>query len=417
MSAAASAPVSASTAAGVFANRNFRLYLSSVLLNNLAIQIQSVAVAWQVYALSGSPLALGYVGLAQFVPILALCLPAGNLADRCERRLILAISFILQALAAGGFLVFSLATPKHLWPFYLLLALFGSARAFGGPAAQSLLPLLVERQQFPEAVAWNSSSNRIGVIVGPALGGAIYLLGPAMAYGSCLGLFVAITGAILKLRVPARPALAPEGSMLQRLTAGVSYVRAQPIVLGAISLDLFAVLLGGATALLPVYARDILHVGPSGLGLLRSAPAVGAAVVALLLGQRPLNRRAGAVMFGGVASFGLATIVFGLSSSFGLSLTALAILGASDMLSVYVRATLIQLATPDPMRGRVSAVNRVFVGASNELGGFESGITAAAFGTVPAVVLGGVGTLVVVGAWWWLFPVLGQVDRLTDVMA
>jgi MFS family permease len=416
MSAAAST-LGASTAAGVFANRNFRLYLSSVLLNNLAIQIQSVAVAWQVYALSGSPLALGYVGLAQFVPILALCLPAGNLADRCDRRLILALSFALQGLAAGGFLVFSLATPRHLWPLYLLLALFGSARAFGGPAAQSLLPQLVERAQFPQAVAWNSSSNRIGVIVGPALGGAIYLLGPAIAYGVCLALFAAIAGAIVKVRTAARPEGAAEGGMLQRLTAGIRYVRGQPIVLGAISLDLFAVLLGGATALLPVYARDILHVGPSGLGLLRSAPAVGAAIVGLWLGRRPLNQRAGAIMFAGVACFGLATIIFGLSTNFGLSLCALAALGACDMLSVYVRATLIQLATPDPMRGRVSAVNRVFVGASNELGGFESGVTAALFGTVPAVVLGGVGTLAVVAGWWRLFPALRQVDRLTDVIA
>jgi MFS family permease len=295
--------------------------------------------------------------------------------------------------------------------------LFGAVRAFSGPAASAFVPTLVPLEQFSKAVAWNSSAFQIAVICGPALGGAIYLFGPAVAYAACMILFLAVVtiiGAVAR-RGSNHP---PETAMtsLQRLTAGISYVRSKPVILGAISLDLFAVLLGGATALLPVYARDILHVGPTGLGLLRSAPAVGAAALGLVLGQMPLRRRAGPIMFGCVALFGFATIVFGLSRSFILSSAALIVLGASDMVSVYVRATLVQLATPDAMRGRVSAVNRLFIGASNELGGFESGVTAAWFGTVPSVVIGGLGTLMVVALWSWLFPALRNVDQLGEVV-
>jgi MFS family permease len=294
--------------------------------------------------------------------------------------------------------------------------LFGAARAFAGPASQSFVPLLVPHDQFPQAVAWNSSASQVAVIAGPAVGGAIYILGPAVDYGVCLILFVTV--AIVMMGIQSRSAryeAEADTTVFTRITAGIAYVWRKPLILGAFSLDLFAVLLGGATALLPIYARDILHVGPLGLGVLRSAPALGAAILGLALGQLALQRRAGLAMFACVAIFGVATIVFGLSTNFALSLAALFV-GGSDMVSVYVRATLTQLATPDAMRGRVSAVNRLFVGASNELGEFESGVTATWFGTVPAVVLGGVGTLVIVAVWYRMFPSLREVDRLSEVV-
>ena len=397
-------------------HRDFRLFLASHFLWTLATQIQSVAVSWQIYNITHSPLALGYVGLSQFFPMALFTLPAGHAADRFDRRLIIIVGFIIQALTAGMFLCLAFGRSNLVWPFYAVLALFGIARAFVGPAAQSFVPMLVSEEQFPQAVAWDSAIFQTAVIAGPAIGGAIYVLGPSVAYGVCLVLFVTvvIVTSLMKIRSTARP---DESAMsgFARLTAGVSYVRSSRILLGAISLDLFAVLLGGATALLPVYARDILHVGSIGLGVLRSAPALGAVLFGLVLGQVPLERNTGIVMFACVAIFGVATIVFGLSHNFILSLAALFVLGASDMVSVYVRTTLTQLATPDAMRGRVSAVNRLFVTASNELGEFESGLTATWFGTVPSVVIGGIGTITVVAIWSWLFPDLRNVDRLSDV--
>jgi MFS family permease len=330
--------------------------------------------------------------------------------------MILVSSNLCSAIAAGGFLTLALTRTTVIWPFYAVLMLFGAARAFSGPAAQSFVPLLVPQDQFPQAVAWNSSTSQVAVIAGPAIGGAIYILGPAVDYGICLALFVTIAVVIFGIRSRgARYEAEADTTVFERITAGIAYVWRKPLILGAFSLDLFAVLLGGATALLPVYARDILHVGPLGLGLLRSAPALGAAMLGFALGQQALSRRAGLAMFACVATFGVATIVFGLSRNFALSIAALFVLGASDMVSVYVRTTLTQLATPDAMRGRVSAVNRLFVGASNELGEFESGITATWFGTVPAVVIGGVGTLVIVAVWYRLFPSLREVDRLSEV--
>jgi MFS family permease len=389
-----------------------------VFLGILAIQIQSVAVSWQIYSIARTPLALGYVGLFQFLPMMAFTLPAGHLADRFDRRMILALSYLVEAVAAAMFLALAIARPAAIWPFYATLALFGAARAFAGPAAQSFVPLLVPQDQFPQAVAWSSSAFQIAVIAGPALGGAIYLLGPAAAYAVCCALFLAIATIVVGIESRrARYAAEPDSTVLERLTAGISFVRRKPLLLGLFSLDLFAVLLGGASALLPIYARDILHVGPMGLGVLRTAPALGAAMLGLVLGNLPLQRNAGLAMYGCVAIFGLATIVFGLSENFALSIGALLVMGASDMVSVYVRTTLTQLATPDAMRGRVSAVNRLFVGASNELGEFESGVTATWFGTVPAVVIGGAGTLCVVGLWFWLFPSLREVDRLSDLTA
>lgn len=382
------------------------------------MMIQSVAVAWQVYDLSRNPLALGYVGLFQFLPLAIFALPAGELADRIDRRLMLAVTYLVQSLCAGLFIAITIERPHGIWPFYAVLALFGSARAFAAPASQALLPRLVLEENFPRAVALTSSTRQTAVIVGPALGGAIYILGPAVAYVACAVLFAAVAILIAALRTQTAPvAHHSDSGALRRLLAGIAYIRRKPIILGAISLDLFAVLLGGATALLPIYARDILKVGPIGLGLLRTAPAVGAATLGFNLTRRPIGKNVGMMMFGCVACFGIATIVFGLSRNFALSMAALVVMGASDMVSVYVRLSLVQLATPDAMRGRVSAVNYLFIGASNELGEFESGVTAAWFGSVPAVIIGGIGTLVVVGVWMLLFPDLRKVARLSDVMS
>jgi MFS family permease len=382
----------------------------------LANQIQSVAVAWQIYEMARTPLALGYVGLAQFLPIAAMFFVAGDIADRHNRRRILAISYAVQALATALLLLLTCLSSKNQWPFYAVLVLLGSARAFGQPAGQSFLPQLVSGRRFLTAVASTSSARQTAVIVGPALGGLIYIWGPAAAYAVCLFLLAVTSLAVGALRTNSKTRQHdPAVDSFRRVTAGIRFIRSKPILLGAISLDLFAVLLGGATALLPIYARDILQVGPSGLGLLRSAPAIGAALTGMLLGRVPLSRRTGMAMFACVAVFGVATIVFGLSTDFTESIVALTILGASDMVSVYVRSSLVQLATPDAMRGRVSAVNSLFIGASNELGEFESGVTAAWFGTVPSVVIGGAGTILVVVLWMTFFPSLRKLDRLSDL--
>ena len=310
----------------------------------------------------------------------------------------------------------SLTHPASGWPYYAILVLFGAARGFYAPAAQSLLPFLVPPEKLPKAIALSSSVFTTAVIAGPALGGFLYAFGPIYTYGVCVAGFLGASSLIASLGGRRRHAqVSSTVSRLERVAEGIHFVRRRPVVLGAISLDLFAVLLGGATALLPVYARDILHAGPFGLGVLRSGPAIGAALMAFSLARWPLVRSTGITMFLAVMVFGVATIVFGVSTNFYLSLAALATLGASDMISVFVRSALIQYATPDEMRGRVSAVSMLFVGASNELGEFESGITAAWFGVVPAVVLGGLGTLGVVALWMWLFPPLRKVDRLSDV--
>lgn len=390
--------------------------LGGRLAATLATQMQSVVVGWQIYAMTHSPLTLGWVGLAQFLPMALLVLPAGDAADRLPRRLILAASWCVQAGAGILFLLLTWSGTGSPVGFYGVLVLFGMARAFAGPGMQSLLPQLVGESRLPRAIAWNSTIFQIAVIGGPALGGAVYLLGPGLAYALCALLFASAALAVLLIRrsLPAR-ADSTRQSAFARFTAGIVYVRSRPLILGAISLDLFAVLLGGATALLPVYAHGILHIGPAGLGLLRSAVAIGALMMGLYLGRHSLQRHAGMTMFVAVAIFGLATIAFGLSTRVVLSFIALMIMGATDMISVFVRSSLVQLATPDAMRGRVNAVNMLFIGASNELGEFESGITAALFGTVSAVVLGGIGTLAIVGIWMHLFPALRRVDRLDDI--
>ncbi len=396
--------------------RDFRIFLAGRFLGTLGSQIQSVAVGWQIYDLTHSATALGFVGLAQFLPMVLLILPAGDVADRVDRRLIVAVSYTLQALAIALLIVLTRMEATTVWPFYLVLVLTGVSRAFAGPALRSFVPLLVDKEQMPRAIALSSSSFQVAVIGGPALGGIIYIWGPVAAYGACLAFFVAVAIAFIAVRTqhrqqPADPTLSAFG----RVTAGIAYIRTQPIVLGAISLDLFAVLLGGATALLPIYARDILHVGPEGLGLMRSAPAGGAMLVNLMLIWWPLQRRTGLAMFACVGLFGAATIVFGLSETFFVSLAALFVMGGADMVSVFVRSTLVPLATPPEKLGRVSAVDLIFISASNELGEFESGMVAGWIGTVPAVVVGGLGTIGVVALWMWLFPALRKVDRLTDV--
>lgn len=378
------------------------------------MQVQSVAVGWRIYEITHNPLSLGLVGLCQFVPMFALTLPAGALVDRSDPRKVLSASLWIGALCGLFLLAITHAGIRQEWPYYAVLVIFGAARGCAGPSAQSMMPFLVPADKLPRAIALSSSIFQVAVIIGPALGGFIYASGPYFAFGAASFCYLLAGTGVTRLAGRRRAAPLGAGSTREHIVEGIAFVRARRVILGAISLDLFAVLLGGATALLPVYARDILHVGPEGLGILRSAPALGAALTAAALARRPLDRRAGARMFAFVALFGVATIVFGLSRNLYLSLAALVVLGASDMISVYVRHALVQFGTPDAMRGRVTAVSVLFIGASNELGEFESGVTAAWFGTVPAVVIGGIGTLLVVAIWMRLFPQLRTVDRLQD---
>jgi MFS family permease len=400
--------------------RDFRLYLAGRFFAALSQQMLSVAIGWYLYDLTGDPLTLGYAGLAVFVPIALLTLPGGDVADRFDRRRILCAAHVALAVCAGLLAWLAASRPSALWPFYTVLASTGTARAFSAPAVVSFAPFLVPRERFAEAVAWASSTNRIATVIGPALGGVIYLLGPEATFGACLLQSLAVAAAMIAIRTRVVPVVAKAGSSaFERAIAGLRYLRYQPIVFGAITLDLFAVLLGSVTALLPVYAHDVLDVGPGGLGVLRSSLALGGVVTALFLATVPERSlpHAGKAMFIGVAVFGTAILVFGLSSSFALSTAALAVMGAADMVSVYVRSTVIQLGTPDDMRGRVSAVHMLFVGASNELGDFRAGAVAAWFGALPAVLGGGIGTLLVVAIWTRLFPQLARVDRLSEVTA
>ncbi|MBV9571983.1 MAG: MFS transporter [Alphaproteobacteria bacterium] len=404
-----------SETAAVYRGRDFGVFLASRFLSTAAMQILSVAVGWHIYEISNSTLALGLVGLSQFAPMFLLTLPAGDISDRFDQRKVLSASLLIEGVCGVLLIALILAHVRSTVPFYLVLMLFGAARGFSGPAAQSLLPFIVPAERLANAIGWGSSAFQTAVIAGPALGGLLYVWGAPVSFAAS-AIFFLISGiAVSTLGGRRREKLEINTGSTERVIEGVRFVWHRPVVLGAISLDLFAVLLGGATALLPVFARDILHVGPIGLGVLRSAPAVGAALVAVSLGRRPLTTNAGIKMFACVAIFGVFTIVFGISTNFWLSLAALFILGASDMVSVFIRSALIQFATPDAMRGRVSAVNMLFIGASNELGEFESGLTAAWFGTVPAVIIGGIGTLLVVAIWMKLFPPLRRVDRLAEV--
>jgi MFS family permease len=407
-------PISSRRAAfQILARTDFRRFLSARLLATLAAQMQTVAVGWQIYAITRDPLDLGLIGLSQFLPFVVLILPAGQVADHYDRRRILTGCYAVEALCALLLLWFTIHSITSAWPVFAAMTLLGCARAFSMPSGQALLPNLVPREEFTRAVALNSSVFQIATVVGPAVGGLLYLAGPRVVYSSVLALALISIALMLRVQSGGRSSTAErEPASLQTLLSGLRFVRSKPIVLGAISLDLFAVLFGGATALLPIFASDILHVGPSGLGLLRTAPGVGASLCAVVLAFLPISRHVGPWMFGGVAMFGVATIVFGYSTSFILSLVALLVLGAADMVSVYVRHLLVQLETPDRIRGRVSAVSAVFIGASNELGEFESGVTAKWWGTVRAVIIGGFATLVVTGLWARLFPSLWRMDDL-----
>jgi MFS family permease len=398
--------------------RDFRNYALARFLATLAWQMIGVAVGWQVYAITRDPLDLGLVGLAQFLPFLALVLPGGQVADRADRRLVLVGAYGIEALGAIGLLLFTFSIAKVVWPVFAAMALLGAARAFWMPTGQAMTVNLVPAEVFPTAVGLNSTLFQSAVIAGPALGGIIYAFGEsalqvpgaALVYGVAVALLVVTVGLLAGIR-PVRAPPTTERASMHAMLEGLRFVWTRKPVLGAISLDLFAVLFGGATALLPVFAADILQVGPVGLGTLRAAPGLGAALMAAVLATRPIRRHAGRWMFGGVALFGVATIVFGLSTSFLLSLCALFLLGVGDMLSVFVRHLLVQLETPDAIRGRVSAVSAMFIGASNELGEFESGVTAKWWGTVPAVVFGGAACVVVVLVYLRLFPELRTLDR------
>ncbi|MCJ2096108.1 MFS transporter [Methylobacterium sp. J-072] len=396
----------------VFGIGDFRLFGSARFLTGLAYQMQAVAIGWFVYDLTHSALALGLVGLAGFLPAVICALITGHVADAYDRRLVGAAAFGLQSLASFGLLAYALAGFQAVWPIYALVIVVGTARAFANPALQALLPTLVPGPQFGSAIAWNASLWQSASVMGPALGGLLYALGPAVVFGGAAASFA--LASLLTGLIRFRPAAVTERPPITwaALSAGIGYIRSQPVVLGAISLDLFTVLLGGATALLPIYAGEVLHVGPLGLGALRSMPAFGAVTMAVLLAYRPLRRHAGVRMLRACAVFGAATVVFGLSTSLPLSMACLFVTGAADMISVYVRQTFVQGETPDAMRGRVSAVNTVFIGASNELGEFESGVLAAAIGAVAAVVAGGAATVAVALLWGRFFPALRARDWL-----
>lgn len=388
-------------------------FLVARFLSLLGWQMLAVAVGWHVYALTHDPLALGLVGLAEFLPFFLLVLYGGHVADRVPRRRIVMAAYACTTLSLLALLALTLGGLRGARPVYAVIALFGAARAFWGPAMQALLPQLVPRERFAGAVAFNALLYQAAVIAGPALGGLLYLGGPQLVYGVTLLLFLATIALVRRVRVPPGPP-APEfeEGPLRSVLQGLRYVVRTRVLLGAMSLDLFAVLFGGAVALLPVFADQVLHAGPMGLGLLRSAPGVGAALAGGWLAMRPLRDHAGAWLLGGAALFGACMVAFGLSRWFALSYVALLLSGSGDMVSVYVRSVLVQLSTPEHLRGRVSAVGYMFIGASNELGEFESGVTARWLGTIPSVVVGGVLTLLVAGSWGLLFPPLRRLRQL-----
>ena len=412
------AALTPASARDLLARRDFVRFWVGRVASTLGVQIQSVALGWQMYAVARQTMSVaqsafyvGMIGLAAFVPVFLLALPAGETADRHDRKVVLGLCYLAETataatLAAAAFL--------HFTSIPLLLALsaaFGASRAFMGPSSTALGPMLVPKSLLPRAIAWNSLAWQGGSIIGPAIGGLLVGLGAGVSYSVTVCLYLLAAACIVSIKGNTQPVVQP-GSRLALVKEGLAYVWNNKIVFGAISLDLFAVLLGGATALLPVFARDILHAGPQGFGILRAGPAIGATIVAATLASRPIKRHAGVTMFIGVAIFGAATIVFGLSRSLPLSVLALAVLGGADMLSVFVRQTLVQIVTPDHMRGRVAAVSSLFIGASNELGEFESGVVARFLGPVGAAIFGGVGALIVTGVWAKLFPALRKADRL-----
>jgi hypothetical protein len=397
--------------------RDYARLVAALIAMGFGREMVLVAVGWQVYDIARNPLYLGLVGLAEFLPLPLLALPAGAIADRLSRKLIFLASLAFDAAITVGLFFVSLSGANSLWPFLALAFASGCAAALGNPAARSMPPTLVPRELLASALAIRSTVGQATVVTGPALGGLLFAINPQLVYGSGIALFLVAMGAVTTIRprtVEQEPMLAA-GSRLGGLLAGLLFVRRTPMLLGAISLDLVAVLFGGAVALLPLFARDILDVGPVGLGLLRSAPAVGALAAGIMLTRRPLGGRAGRTLLIVVAVFGASMVVFGLSHSFGLSFGALAVSGFADMISMNIRATITALATPDPLRGRVNAVEMVFISASNELGAFESGVAAALVGAVPAVVVGGCLTIAAALLWPRLFPKMAGIDRLESL--
>jgi MFS family permease len=397
---------------------DFRAFWLSRLCGVLGSSAQSAAIAWQVYdiarekeGIAQSALYVGLIGLAQFLTLFAFTIPAGIIADRHDRKRIVSLVLMGQLLLSAGFLAYSFLPHPPFWGLFALSAVLGALRAFSAPASSAIGPMLVPKHVLPRAIAINSMAFQTGLIVGPALGGVLVGFSPRFAYGFCAALSLAAAGLVLTIRTPTAPD-APSGSKMTMLKEGMAYIWDNKVILGAISLDLFAVLLGGATALMPIFVKDILKAGPEMFGLLRASPAIGAIATSFLLSNRPIRRNAGPWMFGGVAVFGVATIVFGLSTSIVLSIAAMIVLGAADMISVYVRGTLIQIVTPSHMRGRVSSVSYLFIGASNELGEFETGVVARLMGPVNAALFGGIGSLIVTGAWIRLFPALYKANRL-----
>jgi MFS family permease len=397
-----------------FRHRDFSLLLVALVTEAFALQMAFVAIGWQVYSVRENPLDLGIVGLAEFLPLLLLALPAGHLADRVPRRNLLAVMMSLNVVVLGGLLAVTVSGADTVWPFFVLAFVQGIGSAIGAPAGRALTPSLVPQEILVSALAQRSIVLGLSAVVAPAVGGILFAIQAELVYSISIGLALVALGCALGLRSGRVPAA--EGALgLDEVLAGVRLIRRTNVLLGAISLDLFAVLLGGAVALLPVFAKDILEVGPTGLGLLRAAPAVGALVGAAIIARYPIRRRAGPTLFVVVAGFGLCMVAFGLSRQLWLSMLALALGAGLDMVSVVLRQTILPLVTPDELRGRVNAVEMVFISGSNELGAFESGVAAALIGAVPAVVLGGVATLVVAAVWWKLFPALARVDRLDDL--
>ncbi len=397
---------------------DFRAFWLSRVCGVLGTSAQSAAIAWQVYAVarqtSGieeSALYVGLIGLAQFLTLFAFTIPAGIIADRYDRKRILSLVLVAQFFLSAAFFAYSFLPHPPFWGLFALSAVLGAMRAFSAPASSAIGPMLVPKHILPKAIAVNSMAFQTGLIVGPALGGVLVAVSPRFAYGWCAVLCLVAAVLILTIKTPTAPD-APSGSKMTMLKEGMAYIWSNKIILGAISLDLFAVLLGGATALMPIFVKDILQAGPEMFGVLRASPAIGAIVTSFLLSNWPIRRHAGPWMFAGVAIFGVATIVFGLSRLIGLSIAAMIVLGAADMISVYVRGTLVQIVTPNHMRGRVASVSYLFIGASNELGEFETGVVARIMGPVGAALFGGIGSLIVTGAWIKLFPALYRADRL-----
>ena len=397
-----------------FRHRDFALFWVALATSSFAVSMSTVAIGWQVYAVRENPLDLGLVGLAEFLPLPLLALPAGNLADRVPRRLLYVFMIAVDVAVAFGLLGVTLAGAGSVWPFFGLAFLMGIGSSIGAPAGRALTPSLVPREILVSALAQRSVAFQFSLAAGPAVGGLLFALRPELVYAIAIALSLLAFVCVLALHGGREPAVvAIEG--VREVLAGIRLIRRTKVLLGAISLDLFAVLFGGAVALLPVFAKDVLHVGPAGLGLLRAAPAVGSLVASLVIARRPVRQRAGPTLFVVVSLFGVSMVAFGLSRAMWVSLIALAVGGAVDLVSVVLRSTILPLVTPDAVRGRVNAVEMVFISASNELGAFESGVAAALVGAVPAVVIGGLATIAVAGIWWRLFPSLARVDRLDEL--